>query len=394
MDSGAGFLPDFIEDQLPEEARLTEHLRRTLLDWFGRHGYRYVGTPMIEHIDTLLTGAAEDLDQRTFKFTDSLSGRTLGIRADITPQTARVDAKLRGDPQINRLCYCGPVLHATPSGIDSGREPLQIGAELYGSEDHAADWECVDLSCSSLREAGFADLHVALGHAGIFAHVMRGADDHLRERARRALARRDLAPLREGRRGEAPPEALRSLDLLIEMSLDDDPLARLRSAFPNESPIAAVARSLERLADALAGDAGISGVGIDFCALAGYGYHTGMVFDVHSGRKRMARGGRYDGAHKLYDGRRPAVGFSMDLKQMAKAAGAPPPARGRVVAVPVPGRADKSWRAAVRRLRKGADGIRFVPAGKAPAPRECDARLVRRQNSWTVTTDSRAARRR
>ena len=391
MDKKTWLLPDYIQDQLPEEAWTVEALRRTLVDWFGRHGYRLVGTPLVEHLETLLTGTGEDLDGRTFKFTDSLSGQTLGIRADITPQVARIDACLRDRAGANRLCYCGPVLHATPSQPWSDREPLQVGVELFGCPGPSADWECVDLACSSLRQAGFRDLHVDLGHAGIFAHFMRRADARQRRLARRALVRRDLAPLRGA---GLPAGTLGALRKLVEISLEDDPARLLAGAFGKERPVVEIARRLGDLAEALACDGRVE-VGIDFCSLAGYNYHTGMVFDVYSGRDRLVRGGRYDGVHKLYDDDRPAVGFSMDLKRMAKAsAAARRPRRAKagaaVVAVPVPERHGAAWSEAVSRLRRAKSQIRFVHGDKVRPPEECTAALVRRGGAWSVVKLERA----
>ena len=386
MDRRTWFLPDYIEDQLPAEAQATEALRSVLLDWFQRHSYLYVGTPLIEHLETLLAGTGEDLADRIFKFTDSLSGRTLGIRADITPQTARIDASLRKQSEVNRLCYCGPVLHSTPAQSWSSRELLQIGTELYGCPDLSADWECIDLACSALRRAGFPDLYIDLGHAGIFAHIMKGADPRLKRRARAALVRRDFALLRGSGIGR---KALADLSLLAEISLEDDPAALLARAFRKERPIGRIVEQLRALAGALAGD-GLAEIGIDFCALAGYGYHTGMVFDIYSGRTRFVRGGRYDGAHEMYGAGRPAVGFSMDLKRMAKAAPRKRRQAADPIAVPVPSRVDSAWSKAVDKLRRQRKRIRFLHDSERGAAGESSAALVKRGGSWIVVPARKA----
>ncbi len=387
MNKKTWFLPDYIEDQLPAEAQAVETLRRSLIDWFRQHGYLYVGTPMIEHLETLLTGVGEDLDSRTFKFTDSLSGRTLGIRADITPQTARIDAYLRKQSNLNRLCYCGPVLHAIPSHPWSNRELLQIGAELYGCSAPSADWECIDLACSSLRQAGHSELHIDLGHASIFNRMTKDADAKARQSARQALVRRDLAPIRKERGDVFPEGMIRKLEMLIETSVESEPLAALRARFAKDTFILEVADKIEALVEALAAS-GHESVGIDFCSLAGYGYHTGMVFDIYSVRRRLVRGGRYDGAHTLYNDNRPAVGFSMDLKEMARTS-SPQPQKDRreTVAVPVPSRIDPSWSKAVAQLRKDGTALRFIHADNEDTEC-CSAKLVKKGKDWHVSSVS------
>lgn len=378
------FLPDYIEDQLPAEAAAVESLRRVLLDWFGRHGYLLIAPPMVEHMETLLAGVGGELDSRTFKFTDSLSGRTLGVRADITPQTSRVAAHLSGGQGAVRLCYCGPALHSVPAHPWSSRELMQIGAELHGCAGPGADWECVDLACSSLRQVGVEGLRVGIGHAAILDLAVPGIDDGMMRRAREALVRRDLAPLRRGNGGPAPSGLADALSALIEASLADDPVAELRRGLGGGAAAAMeVAEALGRLADSVRAG-GHAEAEVDFCLPAGHGYHTGMVFDVCARRRRLVRGGRYGGARARDGGRRPAVGFSMDLKQLAGAASPPAPeSQGDgAVAARVPDRPDPGWAQAVNAIRDGGGRIRFLH-DEADGD-GCQSRLVRKEGKWSV----------
>src|SRR5512145_3554150 len=151
-------LPEYIEDILPAEAQRIEALRRRILDLFRVHGYELVMPPLLEYLESLLTGTGHDLDLKTFKLVDQLSGRTLGVRADATPQVARIDAHLLNRAGVTRLCYCGPVLHTRPSGMQATREPLQFGAEIYGHAGLEADLEIQDLALDCLRSAGITRL--------------------------------------------------------------------------------------------------------------------------------------------------------------------------------------------------------------------------------------------
>src|SRR6478672_5014824 len=168
-------LPEYIEDILPPEAETIERLRRTLLDHFRGHGYRLVQPPLIEHLDSLLTGTGHALALQTFKVIDPLSGRLLGVRADITPQVARIDAHLLNREGVTRLCYAGSVAHAQPSGLNHTREPLQIGAEVYGHAGVESDVEIQTLLAGALRAAGVEDLYLDLGHVGVFRSLMQRA---------------------------------------------------------------------------------------------------------------------------------------------------------------------------------------------------------------------------
>src|SRR5580704_8657184 len=161
-------LPEYIDDILPDEAQRIEDLRRVLLDHFRAHGYRLVQPPLIEHLESLLTGTGHDLELQTFKVIDPLSGRLLGLRADITPQVARIDAHLLNEPGVTRLCYAGSVLRTIATGLTQTREVLQIGAELYGDANIGADQEVLGLLLSSLAAAGVCGLHLDLGHVGIY----------------------------------------------------------------------------------------------------------------------------------------------------------------------------------------------------------------------------------
>src|SRR5215217_6153800 len=160
-------LPEYIDDLLPAEAATVETIRRRLLDRFALFGYRLVRPPLIEHLESLLTGTGRELDLYTFKVVDQLSGRLLGLRADTTLQVARIDAHLLNDDGITRLCYAGSVLHTRPMGLSQTREVMQVGAELYGHAGIEADREVLRLMLSSLAVLGVSRIHVDLGHVGV-----------------------------------------------------------------------------------------------------------------------------------------------------------------------------------------------------------------------------------
>jgi ATP phosphoribosyltransferase regulatory subunit len=313
-------LPEHVDDVLPEEAARLESLRRALLDHFAGRGYRLVQPPLVEHLDSLLTGSGRDLELQTFKVVDPLSGRLLGVRADITPQVARIDAHLLNEPGVSRLCYAGSVLRTHPAIPGGTREVIQVGAELFGEPSIDADAEVIGLALSSLAQAGVGGLHLDLGHVGVFRAIASGAgftgsseDGELFE----AMRTKDV-PSVAALASRLPPAWRNALLALPELyGPADEVLAEAGARLPD---IPAVANALSTLA-ALARSASpqVEALHVDLADLRGYHYHNGAIFSVFTAGESAAigAGGRYDGIGKAFGRARPATGFTLDLRQLA-----------------------------------------------------------------------------
>jgi ATP phosphoribosyltransferase regulatory subunit len=313
-------LPEYIEDVLPAEAERTEALRRVVLDHFRAHGYRLVQPPLIEHLDSLLTGTGRDLELQTFKVVDPLSGRLLGVRADMTPQVARIDAHLLNEPGITRLCYAGSVLRAVPGGSAKTREVMQIGAELFGEPGIAGDVEVLDLILSAIAEAGVRGLHLDLGHIGVYRALAAGAgisgnaeDSELFA----ALRAKDVPAVAEltGRLPAAWRDALTALPTLYGPA--QDVLTAARARLPDTPAIRNALAAIAALAES--GGRHVEALHIDLADLTGYHYYSGAIFSVFTAGEpdSIGRGGRYDGIGKAFGRARPATGFTLDLRQLA-----------------------------------------------------------------------------
>ncbi len=312
-------LPEAIDDVLPDEAAALERLRRTLLDDFARHGYRLVRPPLVQHLESLLTGSARDLDLQTFKVVDPLSGRLLGVRADITPQVARIDAHLLNETGATRLCYAGSVLRAVVEGAGATREVVQVGAELFGVPGIDGDREVIALAVSSLAAAGLGGLHLDLGHMGVYRAVASGA----------GLANGDDAGLYDALRTKDAPavhELTRHLPAAWRNALEAlptlygpaaDVLRDARARLPDIPSIADALDSLHAIAQAA--EPLVEALHIDLADLRGYHYHNGAIFSVFTKGEPNAvgKGGRYDGIGKAFGRARPATGFTLDLRQLA-----------------------------------------------------------------------------
>ena len=312
-------LPEYIEDVLPAEAERIEALRRVVLDHFRSNGYRLVQPPLVEHLDSLLTGTGRDLELQTFKVVDPLSGRMLGLRADITPQVARIDAHLLNEPGVTRLCYAGSVLRAVPGSSAKTREVVQIGAELFGEPAIAGDVEVLGLILSALAHAGVRGLHLDLGHVGVYRALAAGAgiagaeDTELFTalRAKDAPAVAELtAKLPAAWRG-----ALTALPGLYGPA--DEVLSAAAARLPDTPAIRNALSSLSALARSAAPN--VEASHIDLADLTGYHYHSGAIFSVFTAGEpnSIGRGGRYDGIGKAFGRARPATGFTLDLRQLA-----------------------------------------------------------------------------
>ena len=313
-------LPEYIEDILPLEAARIEQLRRDVLDLFRARGFELVMPPLLEYTESLLTGTGHDLDLQTFKLVDQLSGRMMGLRADITPQVARIDAHLLNRKGVTRLCYCGSVLHTRPASPGSTRELIQIGAEIYGQAGVAADLEVQALACRALSAAAVRDARLDIGHVAVFRSIVRAAKigAGLEGELFEAIQKKDVRAVKSLAR--AQDEKTRSaLALLPELYGGPEVLALAEKKLPRIPELTAALATMRALAKACPVPASF-----DLAELRGYRYHSGVVFDAYCKgvTGAVARGGRYDEVGKAFGRSRPATGFSIDLRGLAGANGA------------------------------------------------------------------------
>lgn len=315
-------LPEYIEDVLPAEAARLESYRRQILDLFRVHGYQYVMPPMMEYVESLLTGTGHDLDIATFKVVDQLTGRLMGLRADTTPQAARIDAHMLNHQGVSRLCYAGTVLRTKPDGLARTREPLQLGAELYGHAGIESDVEVQRLMVKALQLLGMRTLFVDLSHVAIFASLAHIAQLGTRqERAlQAALQSKDVA-LVETLVSNLSEKSRKAFIALTQLNGGVEILDQARDVLP-ESP--EIEQALQEMATVAAelGDDEVT-VTIDLSELRGYHYHSGMVFAAYAKGYAgpIALGGRYDEVGAAFGRARPATGFSLDLRGALQALG-------------------------------------------------------------------------
>src|ERR1035437_8382421 len=368
----AWVLPDHIADVLPHEARHIEDLRRDLLDTARCYGYELVMPPMVEHLESLLTGTGEALDLQTFKLVDQLSGRSLGLRADTTPQAARIDAHLLNRQGVTRLCYCGPVLHTRPHKPHATREPLQFGAEIFGHSGLEADLETLLLALDCLQRSGVRGASVDLAHARIVQVLL--ADLQLPARAlaqiHAALAAKDAPELTE--LTQNLPAAVRDgLRALVQLYGDSAVLVEAQRALKAFPAVQASLSELKWLSDQLSG----ASVTFDLADLRGYAYYSGVRFSIYAqgASDALVRGGRYDEVGAVFGRKRPAAGFSLDVKELVGAA-AQRPLRAAVRAAWAP---NDAWRAAVAKLRQCGETVVCVLPGHESEVEEfpCDREL-------------------
>jgi ATP phosphoribosyltransferase regulatory subunit len=380
-------LPEYIEDILPAEAARVERLRRRILDLFHANGYQLVIPPLLEYLESLLTGTGHDLDLKTFKLVDQLSGRMLGLRADITPQVARIDAHLLNRAGIARLCYTGSVLHTTPSGMMHTREPLQIGAELYGHAGVESDIEIQALMVNALHLTGVADLHVDLGNVAVFRSLVQhgGVASELESELFQVLQSKDVPALRELVDG-MPAPLKQSLLLLPELYGGPEVIDTARARLPAHPEIVQALEDLRALARDLSSVVQV--LCFDLADLRGYHYHSGMVFAAYArGRPNaIALGGRYDQVGKAFGRARPATGFTMDLRELAGLA----PAQQEPAAILAPfAPGDASLQAQIEALRaRGEVVVLDLPGHESTrAELNCDRRLVQRGGEWVTQAE-------
>lgn len=319
-------LPDGVKDILPPDAERVEGYRRRLLDLYASWGYGLVMPPLMEHLDSLLTGVGQDLDLNTFKLTDQLSGRTLGVRADITPQVARIDAHRMHHQGVNRLCYCSPVLHTRPTHPLASRNPLQIGAEVYGHSGIESDFEIISLMIATCREIGAdQELSLDLGHVGVFRALMSSCQlSSVQQRTYQDILQRKALPelaqfVKEQGFSSAVSEWLLALPKLNgDVSVLDEAVGLL----PSDELVSTALTYLKGLSDRLLQRFPSLDLYFDLSELRGYNYHTGVVFALYSPLygQAIAKGGRYDNIGSDFGVARAATGFSADLKTLVQLA--------------------------------------------------------------------------
>ena len=374
-------LPESIEDVLPAEARRIEALRRALLDAFELHGYQLVAPPLLEYLDSLLTGSGRDLDLSTFKLVDQVSGRMMGVRADITPQVARIDAHLLNRRGVARLCYCGSVLHTLPRMLLGTREPLQLGAEIYGHAGLEADTEIVRLLARSLEIAGVAASRIDVSHVGLFRALLAqaGLAPDLEEDLFALLQAKDMPGLRL--RVDSVAEPVRSALLALpELYGGTEVLDRAAGRLPQTAEVVAALADLRGLADSLAG----LPISFDLADLRGFNYHSGVVFaaycDAHPAA--LALGGRYDRVGKAFGRGRAATGFSLDLRELARLVDWPAERK----AILAPADTSGALKDAVADLRANGEIVMLALSGHEGTWAEagCDRQLVLRGGRWCV----------
>lgn len=386
--NGNWLLPDNLADILPAQARQIEDLRRKLLDLFRTFGFETVSPPMLEYIESLLTGAGKDLSLRTFKLVDQLSGRTLGLRADMTPQITRIDAHLLNRPGVTRLCYCGPVLHARPAGLVDSREQLQIGAEIYGHAGIEADIEIIRLAMQSLKLAGVSNGQLVLCHDGLVQAIIH-SDPAAQARTDEILALlRDkdlpgIAALREEASGQAAVSeaVVVALELLPRLYGGAEVLERAASLVSFDG-VSEALESLKTVVSKLSGDM----VSLDLADVGAYGYHSGVTFSIYAAdwHDALVRGGRYDNVGAAFGRARAATGFSMDLIRLARSFGQASPAAA--ILAPAAGADDKALAQTVATLREQGEIVVQLLPGESAWHDEFifDRELVHQDQQWVV----------
>jgi len=382
-------LPDGIEEVLPPEAARIEIARRQVLDLFQSWGYELVVTPHIEYLESLLTGAGQDLDQRTFKVVDPQSGRLMGFRADFTPQVARIDAHTLRREGPSRLCYAGSVLHAQPRALSTSRSPIQLGAELYGDASPTSDVEVISLMLATLQLTDVADVHMDLGHVGIYRGLARaaGLSGAVEQQLFDALQRKSVDEV-QALTADLPKDLGNMLRALVELCGGREVLAeaRVRLGRAPASVLAAL-DDLLAIADRLASRYPELPLYFDLGELRGYNYHTGVVFAVFvpGEGQSIAQGGRYDDIGADFGRARPATGFSTDLKTLVTLGRAEVvlPAGG----IWMPDSGDAAlWQQVCQLRNEGQRVVQALPGQPLSAALEadCDRQLIQQDGRWQV----------
>jgi ATP phosphoribosyltransferase regulatory subunit len=377
----AWVLPDHIADVLPSEARHIEELRRDLLDMARCYGYELVMPPLLEHLESLLTGAGEALDLQTFKLVDQLSGRMMGLRADSTPQVARIDAHLLNRQGVTRLCYCGPVLHTRPGAPHATREPLQFGAEIYGHAGLEADLEALQLALDCLKVAKVQAPSVDMADARIVNALLDGLslDGSMLAQIHAALAAKDSSELSVLTQN-FPPASRQGLLALVQLYGDEGILLEAEKVLPPLPAVREALSNLKWLASHLDG----CHVTFDLADLRGYAYYTGARFSIYAqgACDALVRGGRYDEVGAVFGRNRPAAGFSLDIKALVGVLAARP----LRAAIRAPWREAADLRGAIASLRaQGETVVCALPGHESEVDEfHCDRELIQVAGQWVV----------
>ncbi|MBR9871588.1 MAG: ATP phosphoribosyltransferase regulatory subunit [Gammaproteobacteria bacterium] len=381
-------LPDGVEDILPPLAGRIESLRRDVMDTCQRWGYQLVIPPLIEYLESLFTGTGHDLELQTFKLTDQLTGRMMGVRADMTPQAARIDAHTLGQEGITRLCYAGHVLHTRPRHMLTGRTPIQAGCELFGSTSEAADLEIISLMLEALRVAGLPRVHLDLAHVSIYESLIAssGFDKDTEAAVFDAMARKSVPELDRLLGGCEPGSAGARLRELARVSGGVEALEQARVILGGASEaLDAALNKLTRVVEMLSRDFPEVSLGFDFCELRGYNYHTGLVFAAYvpGHGDAVAKGGRYDAIGSDFGRARPATGFSLDIRALVALGER---VHHRSGAIWAPAAEDSALEGVISGLRMTETVIRQLPGDEPadPALQGCDRQLVKKDGQWVV----------
>jgi len=387
--NGHWILPQGIEEALPEQAARLECLRRNLLDLYASWGYEMVMPPFIDHIESLLTGTGRELDLQTFKLVDQLSGRTLGIRADMTPQVARIDAHQLKREVPTRLCYIGTVLHTRSDGFGSSRSPLQVGAELYGHAGVESDVEILDLMMQTFEIAGVKDLYLDIGNVDVYKNLAKLAGLDIEDELRlfELLQQKAVTEIRQLVDGLSIDGSIATMiTRLAELNGDLSILQRARELLkPAGDGVISAIDYLDRVANEVSRHNPDVKLNIDLAELHGYHYHTGVVFAVFVPQlgQELARGGRYDDIGKIFGRARPATGFSTDLKQLLGLSSCDIQVPQKVLA---PADEDDALQVKIEKLRvEGYCVCRLLPGQVEDiAAMGCDQKLERINGQWQL----------
>ncbi len=377
----AWVLPDHIADVLPSEARHIEELRRLYLDTARGYGYELVMPPLLEYLESLLSGTGRALDLQTFKLVDQLSGRTLGLRADTTPQVARIDAHLLNRAGVTRLCYCGPVLHTRPDRPFATREPLQFGAEIYGHAGIEADLEVLHLALDSLKAVKLKNYTLDLSDARILPALLAGVNLSIQDRDafHNALAAKDTSGV-QALTKDLPANVRSALVALVGMYGDASVLDQAEKTFAAWPVVMQALAELRQIA----ADMQDVAITFDLADLRGYAYYSGVRFAIFvpGASDALVRGGRYDEVGAVFGRKRPAVGFSLDLKELVSVV---PPCALKA-AIRAPWGTAKGLREAIAALRANGETVVCVLPGHESEVDEfnCDRELIEVADHWVV----------
>lgn len=385
-------LPDGISEALPDEAEALERLRRRLLDLFATWGYRLVMPPLVEFMESLRTGHGSNLDVQTFKLTDQLSGRMMGLRADMTPQVARIDAHKLKASQTNRLCYIGSVLRTRSFHQDGSRSPLQVGAEMFGHAGQDSDFEVISLLLETLTDCQVPELVLDIGHVGIFRTLAHEAGMNANQESTfyDMLVRKSLPEIDVWlETANLPADIAHYLRQLPRLNGSTEVLEQAAKLFASaHSDIRNALTYLQTLIQRITASFPACRIHVDLAELSGYDYHTGIVYGVYTpgmGRE-IARGGRYDGIGEAFGRVRPATGFSTDLRTLAAFAANQQQAVG-VSGILAPSMQDAALEQLIRKLRnQGKRVIRALDGQtETPAALGCSQLITQQNGQWTVT---------